>query len=101
MNIAVLPFSHTTAWNEATLRSLHALFVLLAQAPANTLPGRDLPSYLALPLDEYSLLDPTWISRPDPEQPNMFLLKASQRSKVIEHVLLETSPVRCTAEALA
>lgn len=41
------------------------------------LDGRDLPAYLRLPLDEYSLLDPTWISRPDPDAPNLFLLKVS------------------------
>mmetsp|Transcript_12163 Transcript_12163/g.32049 ORF Transcript_12163/g.32049 Transcript_12163/m.32049 type:complete len:243 (+) Transcript_12163:42-770(+) len=47
------------------------------EEPPSTLPGRDLPAYLALPLDEYSLLDPKWISRPDPDDPNMFLLKVS------------------------
>ena len=38
------------------------------------LQGRSLPLYVALPLDQYSLLDPTWISR-DPNQPDLFLLR--------------------------
>lgn len=40
--------------------------------------GRALTDYLALPLDQYALLDPKWISRPDPENnPDVFVLKVS------------------------
>lgn len=44
-------------------------------------PGRGLPSYLALPLDQYSLLDPTWISR-DASQGDRFLLRVPLQDAV-------------------
>ncbi|KAL6764905.1 hypothetical protein V8C86DRAFT_2465486 [Haematococcus lacustris] len=38
--------------------------------------GRGVDSYIALPLDQYALLDPRWISRPDMQAaPDVFLLK--------------------------
>ena len=33
------------------------------RATAATLPGRSLPAYLALPVADYSLLDPAWVTR--------------------------------------
>lgn len=37
--------------------------------------GKGLSDYLALPLDQYSLLDPKWITRPEPDAQDVFLLK--------------------------
>lgn len=54
-------------------REHHGIHLFFAPAQAPHLPGRSLSDYLALPLDAYSLLDPTWISR-DPTDPNTFLL---------------------------
>jgi len=48
-------------------------------APGCTARGRGLSDYLALPLDQYSLLDPKWITRPDPAAQDVFLLKVPLR----------------------
>jgi hypothetical protein len=57
--------------------------------------GRSLADYLALPLDQYSLLDPKWISRPDPDgQPDTFLLRVPLAG--IPHLHLEPQ-ARCWA----
>lgn len=39
-----------------------------------TAAGKGLGAYLALPLDQYSLLDPRWISKPDANDEGLFLL---------------------------
>jgi len=46
----------------------------LVKHPSSPLPGRTLREYLALPLDQYSLLDPRWITR-CPDAADLFTLK--------------------------
>ncbi len=44
--------------------------------PNSVTLGRGLADYLALPLEQYSLLDPRWITRPDAvHAPDVFVLK--------------------------